>query len=532
MKVLLINGSPRGKGGNTYKLSTAFVEGLKEENEVDLKEVTLKDLDVRSCMGCFSCWNKTPGKCVINDDMQGIIDDLIWADLTIWSFPLYYFGVPGKLKTLIDRQLPMSLPFMSQAAENGGHPSRYDLSGKKTVLISTCGFHTVKGNYDSVCAMFDRFTGGNYQKIFCAQGELFRYPELKERTNEYLSVVKRAGKEYASQGISDEIMEKLKEPLFPKAVFEAMADASWSIDEKGEVADESLVFTKQMAALYNPKSHSGKDVVLEMDYTDSCKTYQIVMKKDGYEVLTENFKPFTTKIQTPLKVWKDIASGNISGEEALMRRQYSVSGDFDLMLKWDDYFGSGASNEKKRESKKGKTDMKVLLLPWIAFWVAAAINPFIGSIISVGVCALIPLLFYNAKKTFYDIISSFAVCAASIALILGANEKYIIPAAYLCFGIMWSLSCLTKIPLTAFYSANDYNGDKAFKNLLFMKTNAILTLAWGILYILTSVWTFFLMKTELSSFVGLINSALPIFMGVFTAWFQKWYPAKVAKGGK
>jgi multimeric flavodoxin WrbA len=61
-------------------------------------------------MGCFSCWNKSPGKCVLADDMAALIEKIIHADVLIWSFPLYYFSVPGGLKNLIDRQLPMNLP--------------------------------------------------------------------------------------------------------------------------------------------------------------------------------------------------------------------------------------------------------------------------------------------------------------------------------------------------------------------------------------------------------------------------------------
>ena len=53
---------------------------------------------------------------------------------------------------------------------------------------------------------------------------------------------------------------------------------------------------------------------------------------------------------------------------------------------------------------------------------------------------------------------------------------------------------------------------------------------WGILYVLTSIMTFFVMKTSFSAYLGIINNILPIFMGIFTAWFQKWYPAKVARG--
>ena len=114
--------------------------------------------------------------------------------------------------------------------------------------------------------------------------------------------------------------------------------------------------------------------------------------------------------------------------------------------------------------------------------------------------------------------------------ILGYDRNLLLPISYLGFGLMWSVSCFNKIPLTAYYSANNYNGEKAFSNPLFIKTNQILTFMWGILYVLTSVMTFFIMKTSFSEYLGIINNILPIFMGIFTAWFQKWYPQKVASG--
>ena len=108
------------------------------------------------------------------DDEETVIQKQLWADLVIWSFPLYYFNVPGLLKNLIDRQLPMSLPFMSDANRgygSGAHESRYDMTGKKHVLISTCGFYSSEGNYDSVTKMFDHILGqGNYESIFLRPG--------------------------------------------------------------------------------------------------------------------------------------------------------------------------------------------------------------------------------------------------------------------------------------------------------------------------------------------------------------------------
>ena len=135
--ILLINGSPKGKKSNTYQLATAFIEGLKQEQkELTVEEIFVNQLEMNPCLGCFSCWNKTPGECIIKDDMQEVIEKLLWADITIWSFPLYYFSVPSKLKNLIDRQLPMVLPFMEKNAKSGSHPTRYDMSSKRNILIS------------------------------------------------------------------------------------------------------------------------------------------------------------------------------------------------------------------------------------------------------------------------------------------------------------------------------------------------------------------------------------------------------------
>lgn len=241
MKILLINGSPKGKRSNSLKLAYSFIEGFKngctdDEESISIDELHVASMNIAACKGCFACWQKTPGICCIKDDMQKVIGKLIDADLILWSFPLYYFNVPGILKNLIDRQLPMSLPFMSSKQNgygSGSHDSRYDMEGKRHVLISTCGFYSAVGNYDSVLRMFDHFLGkGNYTTIFCGQGELFRVKELSARTDEYLSTVKCAGSEYAITGtISEETDAILHTLLYSRDVFEKMADASWGISK-------------------------------------------------------------------------------------------------------------------------------------------------------------------------------------------------------------------------------------------------------------------------------------------------------------
>ncbi len=546
MNILLINGSPKGSKSNTYRLTTAFLDGIKQEQQdICMKELSVSSMNIKPCLGCFSCWNRTPGHCCIQDDMPQVIEDILWADITIWSFPLYYFTVPGSLKNLIDRQLPMLLPFMEEREGqigNGNHPYRYDMSGKSTVVISTCGFYTAEGNYDGIYSLFNHLCGQeNYTTIFCGQGELFHIPEMSTRTNEYLSYVKQAGKEYIKYGISKETRELLNELLIPRETFEACADASWGIEknitgEKSSITKketDTLTFTRQMASFYSKENYPEKDIVLEMCYTDVGEVYQILLDKEGSHVYTDGSLTPTTKIETPVTVWRSIASGEIRGDEAMMKGLYRVTGDFTLMLKWDTYFGGSRPPTKCIEASnvQKKTNMSIMLIPWIVLWTTAAINKQLGCFISIGVCAIIPLIFYRNKKTIYDILTNTLVISISIIMLTGVSEKSMLPLSYFIFSAMWIISCIGNyIPLTANYSMNSYGGKDALKNALFLKTNRILTMLWGILYLFTSIFTWFLMRTSVSSLVGLINSLFPIFMGLFTIWFQKWYPAKVAKG--
>lgn len=548
MNILVINGSPKGEKSNSYQLTSAFLRGIKQETEeVQIRQCAVCQTDIRPCMGCFSCWNRTPGKCCIEDDMAQVIQNMLWADITVWSFPLYYFTVPGALKNLIDRQLPMLLPFMEERegqTGNGGHPSRYDCGGKKTVVISTCGFYTAEGNYDGVCSLFDHLCGpGNYTTVFCGQGELFRVPELSVLTGEYLSWVERAGREYACGKISAQTRERLAQLLLPRETFEACADASWGMERENTGTEKSgdgikresdtLTFTRQMAALYRKESWSGKNIVLEMCYTDVEECYQIVLGKDGSHVCTDCALTADTRIETPVTVWRSIAAGEIRGDEAMMQGLYHVKGDFNLMLKWDTCFaGSHTRTKREKEMPAQKdTDMNILLIPWIVFWVAVSVNRQIGCLAVILACALVPLVYYRHRKTIYDVLGGALVQGFSVAILAGASENNMLPLSYLAFGVMWMISCPGKgIPLTAHYSMNGYGGEDALKNRLFVRTNRILTMLWGILYLATAVFSWFLMRSDLSHLTWLVNSILPVFMGIFTVWFQRWYPARVARG--
>ena len=147
MNLLILNGSPKGHHSSTYQLTKAFVKGFLSQKDADITTIHIKDLHIKPCLGCFSCWKNTPGKCCLDDDMSLILEKELEADIIIYSFPLYYYGMPGPLKTVIDRQLPLVSPWMTQneGMGSGSHAMRYEMN-HQYILISTCGFYSAKNN--------------------------------------------------------------------------------------------------------------------------------------------------------------------------------------------------------------------------------------------------------------------------------------------------------------------------------------------------------------------------------------------------
>jgi len=129
--------------------------------------------------------------------------------------------------------------------------------------------------------------------------------------------------------------------------------------------------------------------------------------------------------------------------------------------------------------------MAVLLIPWLVIWIVLAINPSIGGGLGV-MAASMPLLCLIFRPV-DEQISAPIIALLSLAILFNADIRIIVPASYLIFGLIWFISAFAKTPLTAYYSAVEYDYESAFSNPLFMRTNRILTAVWGILYLVTPI---------------------------------------------
>jgi len=100
MNVVCVNGSPKGKNSNTAIMLESIAEPFVKEACITL---TLGDMNISPCTGCYSCWTKTPGICIIEDDMKGALEIVRTADILIFGSPLYFNNISGTLKNFIDR---------------------------------------------------------------------------------------------------------------------------------------------------------------------------------------------------------------------------------------------------------------------------------------------------------------------------------------------------------------------------------------------------------------------------------------------
>ncbi|WP_167958375.1 flavodoxin family protein [Anaerosporobacter faecicola] len=216
MNILVMNGSPRGEQSNTLKLTRAFLDGMKEQAEI----VHTIQEEIRPCLGCYGCWNKTPGKCVQKDAMASILEKITQADLIIWSTPLYSYGVPSTCKAVIDRLLPLSCQEQYEG-EQGKTQHKSRLTREiPMVLITGCGFPERENNYEGMLFQFERCFGANLPKIVCVEEPLLSVEEAKPIASQYLAYVKQAGEQYKQNGfIDEELQQKLDQPMIPPQVY-------------------------------------------------------------------------------------------------------------------------------------------------------------------------------------------------------------------------------------------------------------------------------------------------------------------------
>ena len=90
-----------------------------------VRRLALREIDIAPCLGCFGCWVKTPGVCVIDDAGRDVARQIAQSDLLVYITPLTFGGYSSELKKVLDRSIPNILPLFRRVKGEVHHVKRY-----------------------------------------------------------------------------------------------------------------------------------------------------------------------------------------------------------------------------------------------------------------------------------------------------------------------------------------------------------------------------------------------------------------------
>ena len=224
MKILVLNGSPKRDRSDTMHITRAFLEGMQEAAPQEIHVIDVIDSHIEYCVGCFSC-KMNGGACIHNDDMRGILHEILDSDLLLFSFPLYCYGMPAPLKALLDRTMPLSSMAMQKVGDHYEHVGQADFSRLRYMMICGCGFPNSQHNFEPAVAQFKQCFPCNHTVITVPESPMFNAPEAAIVTGPRLALVRQAGKQYAETGeINAALLEEIGSPMIPEEQYAAIVN--------------------------------------------------------------------------------------------------------------------------------------------------------------------------------------------------------------------------------------------------------------------------------------------------------------------
>jgi NAD(P)H-dependent FMN reductase len=122
-RIVVLDGTPAGARGFD-PARAALLEELRGGDD-DVTVFALRDVKAANCIGCFGCWVETPGICREGDAGRAIVEAAWRSDTVVLFTPVAFGGVSPELKVIVDRFLPLILPFFGSYHGETHHTPRY-----------------------------------------------------------------------------------------------------------------------------------------------------------------------------------------------------------------------------------------------------------------------------------------------------------------------------------------------------------------------------------------------------------------------
>ena len=123
MKALILNGS-RTADDPTNGVYEIILDELKELGW-NAQAFILREEKIAYCLGCFGCWERTPGVCQIDDAGRVLAKALVNSNLVVFVTPVTFGGYSSELKKAVDRLIPTISPFFMKIDGEVHHKPRY-----------------------------------------------------------------------------------------------------------------------------------------------------------------------------------------------------------------------------------------------------------------------------------------------------------------------------------------------------------------------------------------------------------------------
>ena len=96
--------------------------------------VDLSKLRIANCVGCFGCWTRTPGRCVIRDDAVKVYPRIAASRRILYVSRVRYGGYDTVMKTMLERSIPVQQAFI-RLLDGETHHVQRSVVPKKAVII-------------------------------------------------------------------------------------------------------------------------------------------------------------------------------------------------------------------------------------------------------------------------------------------------------------------------------------------------------------------------------------------------------------
>ncbi|ONI47463.1 hypothetical protein AN644_05240 [Candidatus Epulonipiscium fishelsonii] len=101
----------------------------------DITFFDLSSLRIKNCNGCYDCWVRTPGKCVIRDDAVKIYPEIAKSDKLMYISKVKYGSYDTVMKTMLERALPIQQAFI-RLVDGECHHYQRDVAMKNAIIIA------------------------------------------------------------------------------------------------------------------------------------------------------------------------------------------------------------------------------------------------------------------------------------------------------------------------------------------------------------------------------------------------------------